>query len=29
MTYEIINGWIVGRLPGPNGGLIRTRTEIG
>ena len=22
MTYEIINGWIVGKLPGPNGDLI-------
>jgi hypothetical protein len=22
MTYEIINGWIVGKLPGPDGGLI-------
>src|SRR4029453_5694180 len=22
MTYEIINGWIVGKLPGPGGGLI-------
>jgi hypothetical protein len=22
MTYEIINGWIVGELPGPDGGLV-------
>ena len=22
MTYEINNGWIVGKLPGPNGDLI-------
>jgi hypothetical protein len=22
MTYEITNGWIVGKLPGPDGGLI-------
>src|SRR4029450_13727142 len=22
MTYEIINGWIVGKLPGPDGGLM-------
>jgi hypothetical protein len=25
MTYEIINGWIVGKLPGPNGDLIRVK----
>lgn len=22
MTYEIVNGWIMGKLPGPNGSLI-------
>ena len=25
MTYEIINGWIVGKLRGPNGRLIRVK----
>src|SRR5215204_927509 len=25
MTYEIINGWIVGKLPGPDGALIPVR----
>src|SRR4029434_4382459 len=25
MTYEIVNGWIVGKLPGPDGGLVPVR----
>ena len=25
MTYEIINGWIAGKLPGPDGALIPVR----